>query len=162
MADMLLITTGGTIDKVYFDAASSFQVGESVAIDILRTAQVTTLPRVVEIMRKDSLELTDADRGRICLEVASAQERCIVITHGTDTIVDTAAALANVAPDKTVILVGALTPARFAKSDAVFNLGMAVAAAQLAPPGVHVAMNGSIFPSAAVRKDRALGRFVAA
>lgn len=85
-----------------------------------------------------------------------------MITHGTDTIVDTAAALNDAAPGKTIVLVGALTPARFTHSEAVFNLGMAFAAAQLAPPGCHVAMNGSIFPAAAVRKDRSPGRFVTA
>ena len=116
--------------------------------------------RVVELMRKDSLELTDDDRAAIAAAVREAPERHIVITHGTDTMTETAQALAGIA-DKTIVLVGALAPARFAESDATFNLGMAFAAAQVAPAGVWIAMNGTIFAGDKVRKDRTVNAFVA-
>jgi len=164
MTGILILTTGGTIDKLYFDALSEYQIGDSVVDRLLKTARVTQPVRVVEVMRKDSLELTDADRAAIVDAVRSAPETRIVITHGTDTMTDTAAALGEVAYNgrgKTVALLGALAPARFADSDATFNLGMAIATVQVAPPGVYVAMNGTVFPAAAVRKDRAANAFVA-
>jgi L-asparaginase len=158
---VLVLTTGGTIDKLYFDALSEFQIGDSVVERIFRTARVSLPFRVVELMRKDSLELTDADRAAIRDAVTSADETRVVITHGTDTMTETARALADV-PGKTIVLVGALAPARFAESDASFNLGMALATAQVAAPGVWIAMNGTVFPGDRVRKDRSVGGFVAA
>lgn len=158
---VLVLTTGGTIDKLYFDALSEFQIGDSVVARIFATARVRLPFRVVELMRKDSLDLTDADRAAIRHAAEAADEPRIVITHGTDTMTDTARALAGV-EGKTIVLVGALAPARFAESDASFNLGMALAAAQVAGPGVWIAMNGTIFPGDRVRKDRAAGGFVAA
>ena len=156
---ILILTTGGTIDKLYFDALSEYQIGDSVVDRILRTALMALPWRTVELMRKDSLELTDADRATIATAVADAPETRIVITHGTDTMTDTAQALGGIA-GKTIVLVGALAPARFADSDATFNLGMAIAAVQVAPAGVHIAMNGTIFAGDRVRKDRAAHRFV--
>ena len=160
MAELAILTTGGTIDKVYFDALSEFQVGETVVPQILRAGLVRSDIRVETLMGKDSLDLTDADRAIIRQAVMSAPERGIIITHGTDTMTETAKALQGV-EDKTIVLVGALSPARFAHSDAHFNLGMAVAAAQLAPPGIWIAMNGTVFPADKVRKDRGAGAFVA-
>lgn len=160
VADILILTTGGTIDKLYFDALSEYQIGDSVVGRLLQTARVTKTFRLVELMRKDSLDLTDADRATIRAVVAEAPEAKIVVTHGTDTMTDTAHALADVA-GKTIVLVGALAPARFAESDATFNLGMAFAAAQVAAPGVWIAMNGTVFPGDRVRKDRAVNAFVA-
>ncbi|MBB3694534.1 asparaginase domain-containing protein [Sphingomonas sp. BK580] len=161
---LLVVTTGGTIDKLYFDALSEYQIGDSVVERVLRQARVALPFRVVELLRKDSLDLTDADRAAIVATVAAAPETRAVITHGTDTMTDTAAALlaagAGVA-GKTIVLVGALAPARFADSDAPFNLGMAVAAAQTAAPGVWIAMNGTVFDGARVRKDRSVNSFVA-
>ncbi|PCG13552.1 asparaginase domain-containing protein [Sphingomonas adhaesiva] len=160
---LLFLTTGGTIDKLYFDALSEYQIGDSVVERILRTARVALPFRVAELMRKDSLELTDADRATIRTAVEGAPETRIVITHGTDTMTDTARALAGMAAaGKTVVLVGALAPARFAESDATFNLGLAVATAQVAAPGVWIAMNGTVFDGAKVRKDRSINSFVAA
>lgn len=158
---VLILTTGGTIDKLYFDALSEYQIGDSVVERLLKTARVALPFRVEEVMRKDSLELTDADRATIAQAVADAPEQRIVITHGTDTMTDTAQALAG-RTDKTVVLVGALAPARFAESDATFNLGMAFATAQVAGPGVWIAMNGTIFDGTKVRKDRSINSFVAA
>lgn len=156
---ILVLTTGGTIDKLYFDALSQYQVGDSVIARLLELGRVTHPFRMGELMRKDSLDLDDTDRAAIAATVAEAQERRIVITHGTDTMTVTANALAAI-PDKTIVLVGALAPARFSDSDAPFNLGMAFAVAQAAPPGVYITMNGSVFPALGVVKDRAKGAFV--
>lgn len=157
---ILVLTTGGTIDKLYFDALSQYQVGESVTARLLELGRVTHPFRLVELMRKDSLDLDDADRAAIAAQVADAEEARVVITHGTDTMTVTAKALAAI-PGKTIVLVGALAPARFSDSDASFNLGMAFATAQVAPPGVYITMNGSVFPALEVAKDRAKGVFVA-
>ena len=154
-----LLTTGGTIDKLYFDALSEYQIGESIIATVMAAARVTLPFEIEEVLRKDSLELTDDDRALIAARVASVPARRIIITHGTDTMTDTAAALGDVA-GKTIVLVGALAPARFAESDATFNLGMAFAAAQVAPPGVYITMNGRVFAAGSVVKDRAAGAFV--
>lgn len=156
---ILVVTTGGTIDKQYFDALSEYQITESVIEKLLATARVTHPFRVVELMRKDSLELTDDDRALIAVTVANAPERRVVITHGTDTMAETAKALAHIT-GKTVVFAGALAPARFAESDAAFNLGMAFACCQTAAPGVWITMNGSVFDGLKVRKDREAGSFV--
>ncbi|MFW2852403.1 asparaginase domain-containing protein [Sphingomonas sp. TX0543] len=159
MADILVLTTGGTIDKLYFDALSEYKIGDSVVDRLLAIARVKKPFRVQGLMRKDSLELDDADRASIVKATAEAPENHIIITHGTDTMTETAKALAGI-KDKTIVLFGALAPARFAESDATFNLGMAFATAQIAPAGVWIAMNGTIFPADRVRKDRAANAFV--
>lgn len=157
---ILVLTTGGTIDKAYFDALSEYQIVESGIPAVLAQARVALPFRVMELMRKDSLELTDADRALVADVVREAPETRVVITHGTDTMTDTARALADIA-GKTVVLTGALSPARFAETDAPFNLGMAFATAQTAPAGVWIAMSGQVFDGLKVRKDRAAGKFVA-
>jgi L-asparaginase len=156
---ILVLTTGGTIDKLYFDALSRYQVGDSVVSRLLAIARVTHPFRIEEAMRKDSLDLDDLDRLLIRRLVADAAASRVVITHGTDTMTITAKALAGL-PGKTVVLVGALAPARFSESDAAFNLGMAFATAQTAAPGVYVTMNGSVFHGDDVFKDHAQGTFV--
>jgi L-asparaginase len=113
----------------------------------------------VEVARKDSLDLDDEDRARLVAAARAAPAARIVVTHGTDTMTTSAAALAQVA-GKTIVLLGALTPARFSESDAAFNLGMAFAAAQLAAPGVYITMNGTVFPAGGVTKDLKRGAFV--
>lgn len=157
---ILVLTTGGTIDKAYFDALSEYQIVESGIPALIEEARVALPFRVMELMRKDSLELTDADRALIAAAVREAPETHIVITHGTDTMTDTAKALAPI-EGKTIVLTGALSPARFAETDAPFNLGMAFATAQVAAPGVWIAMSGQVFDGLKVRKDRAAGKFVA-
>ncbi len=154
-----MLTTGGTIDKAYFDALSEYQIVESGIPDLIAQARVALPFRVMELMRKDSLELTDADRALIAAAVREAPESHVVITHGTDTMTETAKALSDVA-GKTIVLTGALSPARFAETDAPFNLGMAFATAQVAAPGVWIAMSGQVFDGLKVRKDRAAGKFV--
>ena len=156
---ILVLTTGGTIDKNYFDALSEYQIVDSGIPALLKEARVALPVRIEEVCRKDSLELTEADRAELARRVAAAPESRVVITHGTDTMTDTAKALAGIA-GKTIVLTGALSPARFAETDAPFNLGMAFAAAQVAPPGVYIAMSGQVFDGLRVVKDRAAGRFV--
>ncbi len=156
---ILVLTTGGTIDKQYFDSLSEYQVGASQIAHLLEIGRVTAPFEIVELMRKDSLELTDEDRAIIVSHVEAAKTDRIVITHGTDTMTVTAQALAHIG-GKTIVLVGALAPARFAESDATFNLGMAFATAQVAAPGIYITMNGSVFRAGEVMKDRAQGAFI--
>ena len=158
---ILVLTTGGTIDKNYFDALSEYQIVDSGIPALLKEARVALPLRVVELMRKDSLELTDADRALIASAARESPETHIVVTHGTDTMTETAKVLAAEVPGKTIVLTGALSPARFAETDAHFNLGMAFATAQVAVPGVYIAMSGEVFDGLKVRKDRAAGKFVA-
>ena len=158
---ILVLTTGGTIDKNYFDALSEYQITDSGIPALLKEARVALPFRVVELMRKDSLELTDEDRLTIAHAAREAPELRIIITHGTDTMTETAKVLDLEAPGKTIVLTGALSPARFAETDAGFNLGMAFAAVQTAPPGVWITMSGQVFDGLRVRKDREAGRFVA-
>ncbi len=151
--EVKIFTTGGTIDKVYFDAKSAYEVGDPQIVDILREANVTIDWELETLFRKDSLELTEADRALIVEKVR--QEACprILITHGTDTMIETAKALQGI-PGKTIVLVGSLSPARFKSSDAAFNVGFALAAVQTLPPAVYIAMNGRIFHPDRVRKNR--------
>jgi len=156
---IVFVTTGGTIDKAYFDALSEYQVGETMVAQLLKIGRVAYPWRIVELLRKDSLDLTDEDRNRLQQTVVELPERRVVITHGTDTMTDTARALSGIR-DKVIVLTGALAPARFSESDATFNLGMAFAAVQVASAGVYIAMNGQVFNADEVRKDREQGRFV--
>ena len=158
MAALHIFTTGGTIDKIYFDAKSAYEVGEPQIGGILREMNVQIPFAITPLMRKDSLDMNDADRAVIRHAVESAAEARILITHGTDTMSVTAAALANM-PGKTIVLTGALNPARFRGSDAIFNIGGALAAAQVLPPGVYIYMNGRVFDGRKARKNRELNRF---
>lgn len=158
MQHLTVVTTGGTIDKVYFDAKSDYQVGAPQIGEILAQLGVAFEFDVVPVLRKDSLEMTDADRAEIRSVVSGQPHQHILITHGTDTMVDTARALAGIA-DKTIVLTGALNPARFQGSDAVFNIGCAVGAVQTLGDGVWIAMNGRVWDPAHVRKNRTANRF---
>lgn len=152
------ITTGGTIDKVYFDALSQFEVGDSPIQQMLTEGLVAFDYDVVPLLQKDSLEMTAADRTLLHEYIAGDDADRYVITHGTDTMPQTAEALVDL-DSKTIVMTGALTPARFRTTDAVFNVGMAVAAVQTCAPGVYIAMNGQVFPAGAVRKNREENRF---
>lgn len=153
-----IITAGGTIDKVYFDAASTYEVGEPQVGPVLRGANVTFDFVVESVLQKDSLQMSDEDRALIRARVEAAPERMILITHGTDTMTDTAAKLADIA-DKVIVFTGSMQPARFRDSDAVFNLGCAIGAVQVLAPGVYIAMNGQIHAAGTVKKNRAASRF---
>jgi len=152
------VTTGGTIDKIYFDALSQFEIGDSQIKHILTEGLADFDYEIVPLLQKDSIDLTDEDRTTIRDYIAGDTAERFVITHGTDTMSETADVLADLT-DKTIVLTGALSPARFKSTDAVFNVGMAVAAAQVAPPGVYIAMSGQVFTAGEVRKNRAENRF---
>ena len=160
MDQLLIVTTGGTIDKVYFDDKSDYQIGEPQIARILEELGVAFRFRVIPIMRKDSLHIEATDRELLRATIAAQDETHVLITHGTDTMVETARVLASIA-DKTIVLTGALNPARFRGSDAEFNIGTAVGAVQSLPPGVYIAMNGRVWDPAKVRKNVAANRFEA-
>ncbi|BCX47128.1 asparaginase [Haloferula helveola] len=155
-----VITTGGTIDKVYFDATSEYEIGEPTVPHVFREAAVGVEWELQPLLRKDSLEMTEADRVTIREACEAAGETAILITHGTDTMSDTAESLIGI-EGKTIVLTGALAPARFRVTDAIFNLGLALGAVQSKPPGVYLAMNGTVFEAGKVRKNKEAGRFEA-
>lgn len=158
MEKLRIFTTGGTIDKIYFDAKSEYEVGEPQIGEILREMGVTFPFEITSLMRKDSLDLTDADRDTIRKAVAAEPGSRVLITHGTDTMTETAEVLQGI-PGKTVVLTGSLNPARFRGSDAIFNIGGAVAAAQTLAPGIYIFMSGRVFDARKVRKNRDKNRF---
>jgi L-asparaginase len=160
MDELLIVTTGGTIDKVYFDDKSDYQVGEPQIGRILKELGVAFRFNVIPILRKDSLHIDAADRELMRATIAAQAAKHVLVTHGTDTMVDTAKVLAQV-PGKTIVLTGALNPAGFRGSDAEFNFGTAVGAVQSLPPGVYIAMNGRVWDPARVRKNVAANRFEA-
>ena len=160
MEALLIVTTGGTIDKVYFDAKSDYQVGEPQIGKILDDLGVAFRFHVIPLLRKDSLFINDDDRKLMRATIAAQNERCVLVTHGTDSMVETAKVLADIT-DKTIVLTGALNPARFEGSDAEFNIGCAVGAVQSLAPGVYIAMNGRIWDPANVRKNVEANRFEA-
>jgi len=153
-----ILTTGGTIDKVYFDANSDFEIGDSLLPELLSEANIHDGYSLRELVRKDSLELSDDDRNLVVEAVNQTGSERILITHGTDTMTLTADALKGVT-GKTIVLFGAMQPARMRRSDAVFNLGFAWAAVSLLPEGVYIAMNGEVFEAGAVRKNLQAKRF---
>jgi len=147
-----IFTVGGTIDKVYFDRKSAYEVGEPRIGEILKEANVTFEYEISSILHKDSLDMTDEDRQLIFDKVASDQHRHILLTHGTDTMIQTAKKLQTI-PGKVIVLTGAMAPARFKYSDAEFNIGCAVAAVQVLAPGVYIVMNGRIFDPDRIKKN---------
>lgn len=153
-----IFTTGGTIDKVYHDANSEFAIGDSLLAELLPEANIHQGYVINGLMRKDSLELTDRDRARIRQAVADCPHERVLITHGTDTMPDTARVLQDLS-GKTVVLTGAMQPARMRRSDALFNIGFAWAALQLLPEGVYLVMNGEVFEAGRVRKNLKAQRF---
>ena len=153
-----IFTTGGTLDKVYFDANSEFQVGDPGIVEVLHEANVAFKYEVESLMRKDSLDLTNEDRSLIRSRVAADSASRIIITHGTDTMIETANSLTGI-DGKTVVLTGSMQPARLRVSDAAFNVGAAVVAVQTLPAGVYVVMNGCVFDPRTARKNREQQRF---
>jgi len=158
MIQIKIFTTGGTIDKIYFDRKNQYEIGNSQIADILREVNVTVACSVEPVLRKDSLDMTDEDRRQIYEKVMADPCRHIVITHGTDTMIATAKALQKT-PGKVIILTGSMTPARFRVSDAVFNVAGAIMAVQLLPAGVYLVMNGRIFRPDNVIKNIEKNRF---
>jgi L-asparaginase len=158
LSHLTIVATGGTIDKIYFDDKSAYQIGAPQIGEILTQLGVAFEFEVIALMRKDSLHMDDADRDLIRRTIAAQPHRHVLVTHGTDTMVETARALAGIA-GKTIVLTGALNPARFQGSDAVFNIGCAIGAIQALPDGVYIAMNGRVWDPARVRKNRDANRF---
>jgi L-asparaginase len=158
ISKLLIITTGGTIDKIYFDDKSDYQIGEPQISQILHAMHVVFDFEVTALMRKDSLHMGDTERQLIQATVAASDASHVLITHGTDSMVETAAVLGD-QEGKTIVLTGALNPARFRDSDAIFNIGCAVGAVQTLPAGVYIAMNGKVWNPQYVRKNRRENRF---
>ena len=157
--DVHVLTVGGTIDKVYHDALSDYTVGPPAVEQILSEAKISSGVTVVSLLRRDSIELANSDRARIVEEVRRVPSDRVILTHGTDTMAETAKALIGV-QGKTIVLTGAFSPAKFRDSDAAFNVGYALGVCQLLRPGVYIAMNGRIFKPNQVAKDRRTGAFV--
>lgn len=153
-----ILTTGGTFDKIYYDAKSDFHIGDPMVTSILEEANVTFEYQVESILKKDSLEMDDQDRELIRLKVAEQSADKIVITHGTDTMIQSAMCLLEF-PDKVIVITGAMQPARMRFSDASFNIGVATTAVQTLPAGVYIAMNGEIFDPRVTRKNVERNRF---
>lgn len=153
-----VITTGGTIDKVYFDALSEFQVGEPAVEQILEEANVNLPFKVERVCRKDSLDLTDADRAAIFRAIQDCSETHILVTHGTDTMIKTAESVAAI-KGKVIVFTGSMAPAKIRNSDAFFNIGGAIIALQTLPPGVYLVINGQVLDPSKSSKNRSLHRF---
>ncbi len=152
-AEIRLLSTGGTIDKEYSEESARLEVGQPAAPRILTQGRCSLKVAITPLMAVDSLAISAQQRGLICDAVMSASERWIIVTHGTDTIVETAREIARRASNhKTVILTGAMRPVSTIGSDGDFNIGFALAAVQLLRTGVFVAMNGRVFQWDAVTK----------
>lgn len=158
METILILTTGGTIDKIYFDAKSAYEVGPPNIARLLAELNLSLSYRIVPVLRKDSLDLTAEDRQLIYKHAAESEEKRILITHGTDTMIETGKVLESIA-GKTIVLTGALEPAMFKTSDALFNIGCGLTAAQTCAPGVYIAMSGRVLSCGRVRKNLRTNRF---
>lgn len=153
-----ILAIGGTIDKVYFDALSDYKIGPPAATEILQRVKVNFDYEVSQLISKDSLDMTDGDREDILVAVQAHPSNHVIITHGTDTMVETGQVLKQ-ALGKTIVIMGALQPAIMKLTDADFNLGVAVAAVQALPEGVYLCMNGRIYNVDKVSKNRAQAQF---
>jgi L-asparaginase len=164
MSNIRIVVTGGTFDKEYNELTGALAFKDTHLPEMLRLGRSRVDVSVRTLMMIDSLEMTDADRALIVEHCRDAAESRLLITHGTDTMVETAAALAAALPPpsgKTIVLTGAMIPYAFGSSDGLFNLGSALSFAQVLPHGVYIAMNGRCFQSDRVRKNRDTGVFEA-
>jgi L-asparaginase len=159
LAMLRLLVTGGTFDKEYDEISGTLYFKDTHVAEMLRLGRCRVPVAIETVMLIDSLQMTAADRERIAQRCRDCEESRIVITHGTDTIVETAAVLAQAVPGKTIVLTGAMIPYAFGSSDGLFNLGSALSFAQVLPAGVWVAINGTHFPWDNVRKNKATGTF---
>jgi len=154
-----ILVTGGTFDKEYNERTGQLFFRDTNVAEMLNLGRSRLEVSIRTIMMVDSLEMTDADRDLIVQNCLQSDEARIVITHGTDTMTETAAAVAREVTGKTVVLTGAMIPYAFGSSDGLFNLGSALSFVQVLPPGVYIAMNGKCFPWDQVRKNRERGEF---
>ncbi len=156
-----IFVTGGTFDKTYDELGGRLSFRDTHLPEMLRLGRCRVDVSVRTLMMIDSLDMTDADRALIVRHCAECSESRVVVTHGTDTMVETAAALAVGVAGKTIVLTGAMIPYAFGSSDGLFNLGSAISFVQTLPPGVYIAMNGQHFEWNSVRKNRDTGVFEA-
>jgi L-asparaginase len=154
-----ILVTGGTFDKEYNERNGELYFKDTHLAEMLQRGRSRIEVTICTVMMIDSMEMTAADRALIAQNCAQAREDRIVITHGTDTMTETAAAVARSVTAKTVVLTGAMIPWAFGSSDGLFNLGSALSFVQVLPPGVYIAMNGKCFPWDRVRKNRERGEF---
>lgn len=158
---ILFIQTGGTIDKDYPETKKgyAFQITEPAVKRILQKINANFDFEILSILKKDSLDITEEDREKICETCQKAKNHRIVITHGTDTMIETAKKIATI-KNKVIILTGATKPEKFSDSDASFNVGTAIGAINVLSEGVYVAMNGRIYPWNCVRRNSETGQFI--
>jgi L-asparaginase len=154
-----ILVTGGTFDKEYDELNGRLFFKDTHIAEMLRLGRSRVDVTIQTVMMLDSLDMTESDRALIVQNCTGCPDERIVITHGTDTMTETAAAIARVVTDKTVVLTGAMIPYAFGSSDGLFNLGSALSFVQVLPPGVYIAMNGKWFPWNGVRKNRERGVF---
>jgi L-asparaginase len=147
-----IITTGGTIDKIYYDKKNDYQVGDPFIVDLLKKMNFSVDYSVNSLMRIDSLDMTIRERNQIYEHIKDLATEKILITHGTDTIIDTALYLKKI-KNKTIVLTGSLKPALFIDNDATFNIGCALTAVQTLEKGIYIVMNGRIFNPEKVTKN---------
>ena len=159
---ILFIQTGGTIDKEYpkLTKGYAFEIGEPAIKRILGRVSPAFDHEIVPLLQKDSLDITDEDRKKILEVCRNSKTSRIVITHGTDTMIETAKVLSEI-DEKTIVITGAMRPEKFSDSDASFNVGVAIAGVQMLPHGVYVAMNGQIHKLDEVKRDQKSGQFIA-
>ena len=156
-----ILVTGGTFDKEYNELNGTLSFNKTHVEDVLQRGRCRLAVAIEVLMMIDSLDMSAGDRARVVKACLACPEQRVVITHGTDTMVETAQAIADAVPNKTVVLTGAMVPYAFGSSDGLFNLGSALSFVQALPPGVYIAMNGRVFPWHDVRKDRDVGVFEA-
>jgi len=154
-----IFVTGGTFDKEYNEITGQLYFKDSHLQEMLELGRCRVAVDIRTLMMVDSLEISDLDRELIAEHCNKAEENKIIITHGTDTITETASLLAQKVSDKTIVVTGAMIPYKFGSSDGLFNLGSALAFVQTLPSGVYVAMNGQCFSSGTVRKNKLTGEF---
>ncbi len=154
-----ILVTGGTFDKEYNERTGQLYFKDTHIAEMLNSGRSRVEVSIRTVMMVDSLEMSDSDRALIVQNCLQSKEERIVITHGTDTMTDTAAAIARAVTKKTIVLTGAMIPFAFGSSDGLFNLGSALSFVQALPDGVYIAMNGRCFPWDRVRKNRERGEF---
>jgi L-asparaginase len=159
MERIRILVTGGTFDKEYNELTGELYFQKTHTGDMLKLGRCLLDVEIETLMMIDSLQMTDADRRHILDRCLAVSEKRLVITHGTDTMEQTAAVLGPAVPEKTIVLTGAMVPYTFGSSDGLFNLGTAMAFVQTLGPGVYVAMNGQCFPWESVRKNKKAGVF---
>jgi L-asparaginase len=157
--EIRIFVTGGTFDKEYDELHGTLEFQDTHVQEMLKLGRCELDVSIRTLMMVDSLDMSDEDRATIVANCKRADEKNIVITHGTDTMVETARAIAQAITDKTIVLTGAMIPYAFGSSDGLFNLGSALSFAQVLPPGVYIAMNGRYFTWDNVRKNREAGAF---